>query len=123
MRPLAAKLHEEAQCKTLILKLGDRGVLTCRMRQGGRSARFFVVDSFAERVVDAVGAGDALLGLRDACRCSSTAEVAASVLGSIAAAVECEDEGNIPVGPEDVLRQARGVEKRVALRIMAGPAS
>ncbi len=30
VRPLAAKLHEEADCKTVILKLGDRGVLTCR---------------------------------------------------------------------------------------------
>ena len=27
VRPLAAKLHEEADCKTVILKLGDRGVL------------------------------------------------------------------------------------------------
>ena len=38
VRPLAAKLHEEADCKTVILKLGDRGVLTCRARQGERSA-------------------------------------------------------------------------------------
>jgi len=32
-------------------------------------------------------------------------EVAATVLGSLSAALECEAEGNIPVGPEDVLRK------------------
>ena len=34
VRPLAAKLHEDAECKTVILKLGDRGVLTCRAGRG-----------------------------------------------------------------------------------------
>ncbi|MDP1614265.1 MAG: PfkB family carbohydrate kinase, partial [Methylococcales bacterium] len=29
VRPLSARLYEEAQCKTLILKLGERGLLTC----------------------------------------------------------------------------------------------
>src|SRR5437667_11278667 len=32
VRPLAVRLQAEAQCKVLILKLGDRGVLTCRAR-------------------------------------------------------------------------------------------
>ena len=40
-------------------------------------------------------------------------EVAASVLGSLSAALECEAEGNIPIGPEDVLGKLQGVEKRV----------
>ena len=30
IRPLAADLYDAAKCKTLILKLGDKGVLTCR---------------------------------------------------------------------------------------------
>ena len=37
VRPLAAKLHEDAECKTIILKLGDRGVLTCRAGKEGGS--------------------------------------------------------------------------------------
>ena len=61
VRPLVAKLHEDAECKTVILKLGDRGVLTCRAGRESDPRTFFVVDSFVERVVDAVGAGDALL--------------------------------------------------------------
>ena len=35
------------------------------------------------------------------------------MLGSLSAALECEAEGNIPIGPEDVLRKLQGVEKRV----------
>ena len=40
-------------------------------------------------------------------RCSRPSNsVIASVLGSLAAAVECEHEGNVPVRPKDVRRQA-----------------
>ncbi|HLN24584.1 MAG TPA: PfkB family carbohydrate kinase, partial [Patescibacteria group bacterium] len=61
VRPLAARLYDQAHCKTLILKLGDRGVLTYRSANHEALDSFFVVDSFVDRVVDAVGAGDALL--------------------------------------------------------------
>ena len=37
--------------------------------------------------------------------------VIASVLGSLAAAVECEQEGNIPVRPEDVLAKIDQLER------------
>jgi cytidyltransferase-like protein len=112
VRPLAANLHAEAQCKTLILKLGDRGLLTCRAGKEGDPRTFFVVDSFVERVVDAVGAGDALLAYATLAMLVDPSEVAASILGSIAAALECEAEGNLPIGPEDVLGKLQGVEKR-----------
>jgi cytidyltransferase-like protein len=113
VRPLAAKLHEEAECKTIILKLGDRGLLTCRKGKEGDPRSFFVVDSFVERVVDAVGAGDALLAYATLSMLVDSSEVAASILGSISAALECEAEGNVPVGPEDVLRKLARVEKRI----------
>jgi sugar/nucleoside kinase (ribokinase family) len=112
VRPLAAKLHEDAQCKTVILKLGDRGVLTCRAGRERDPRTFFVIDSFVDRVIDAVGAGDALLAYATLSLLVDPSEVAASVLGSFSAALECEAEGNVPVGPEDVLRKLQGVEKR-----------
>jgi cytidyltransferase-like protein len=112
VRPLAAKLHEDAQCKTVILKLGDRGVLTCRAGRERDPRTFFVVDSFVERVADAVGAGDALLAYATLSLLVDPSEVAASVLGSLSAALECEAEGNVPIGPEDVLRKLLGLEKR-----------
>jgi rfaE bifunctional protein kinase chain/domain/rfaE bifunctional protein nucleotidyltransferase chain/domain len=107
VRPLAGRLHTEAECRVLILKLGDRGVLTARPGD-----YVYVIDSFAERVVDAVGAGDALLAYATLAMVTDGSDVVASILGSFAAAQECEEEGNIPVTPEHVLHKIDMVEGR-----------
>ena len=79
---------------------------------------FFVVDSFADHVVDAVGAGDALLAYATLSMLADQSEVAASILGSMAAALECELDGNIPVsrptvsGASTPSRSARASNKR-----------
>ncbi len=105
-------MHEEADCRTVILKLGDRGVLTCRTAGKGDLRSFFVVSSFAERVVDSVGAGDALLAYATLSMLADPSEVAASVLGSMAAALECELDGNVPITRSDLLGRIDTVEKR-----------
>jgi bifunctional ADP-heptose synthase (sugar kinase/adenylyltransferase) len=112
IRPLALKLYEAAECKTLMLKLGERGMITYRSRQDPKYnlRAFVVIDSFTDRVVDAVGSGDALLSYATLAMASDRNEVIASVLGSMAAAVECEHDGNIPVRPEDVLAKLDRVE-------------
>jgi rfaE bifunctional protein kinase chain/domain/rfaE bifunctional protein nucleotidyltransferase chain/domain len=107
VRPLAARLHAEAGCRVLILKLGDRGLLTCRAGDN-----VYVIDSFAERVVDPVGAGDALLAYVTLATIADGSDVVASILGSFAAGRECELEGNLPVTPQDVLRKIDEVEAR-----------
>jgi rfaE bifunctional protein kinase chain/domain len=112
IRPLAAQLHEQAECRMIILKLGDRGVLTCRPGKGNDLRSFFVVDSFVERVVDAVGAGDALLAYATLAMITDGSEVAATILGSLAAALECEIDGNLPVSRDDVAHRIDTVEKR-----------
>ena len=114
IRPLAATLYDRAGCKTLILKLGDRGVLTCRNNRHEDLDSFFVVDSFAEKLVDAVGAGDTLLAYATLSMLSTGSEVIASILGSIAAACECECDGNIPITPERVLAKISLIEKQAS---------
>ncbi len=116
IRPLAAQLHEEAKCRMLVMKLGDRGVLTCRPGKGNDLRSFFVVDSFAERVVDAVGAGDALLAYTTLAMIADGSEVLATVLGSFAAAIECELDGNQPVSREDVRKRIDNIERRANYR-------
>jgi hypothetical protein len=37
-------------------------------------------------------------------------EVITSILGSLAAGVECEKDGNIPVSPDDVRRKLQDIE-------------
>jgi sugar/nucleoside kinase (ribokinase family) len=68
IRPLASNLYDSSRCRLLILKLGERGVLLLQFDHG-RSAASFVIDSFVDRLIDAVGAGDApfrLFNARDA---------------------------------------------------------
>ena len=113
VRPLGVELYRQAACKTLMLKLGERGLMTFRsLPATDRDVRsFFSLDSFADHVVDAVGSGDALLAYATLSLYKSKCSVTASVLGSIAAAVECEHSGNIPVRPEDVIRKLDRVER------------
>lgn len=112
IRPLAARLHGDAGCKILILKLGERGILTCRSSDYVDFRSFFVVDTFVDRVVDPVGAGDALLAYATLGMVTDGSDVVASILGSFSAACKCETEGNVPVLPRDVLREIDVIEKR-----------
>ncbi|MEM1044675.1 MAG: PfkB family carbohydrate kinase [Pseudomonadota bacterium] len=113
VRPLAQKLFEQAKCRNLILKLGQRGLIAYRERDDIDDVRsFFAVDSFVDHVVDAVGAGDALMSYATLAHIVTGNEVIAAVLGAMAAAVECEHDGNIPVGQEDVLKKVTIAESR-----------
>jgi bifunctional ADP-heptose synthase (sugar kinase/adenylyltransferase) len=114
IRPLASALYDAARCKTLLLKLGERGVLTCRSADHESLDSFIVVDSFVERVVDAVGAGDALLAYATLAKMATGSDAIATILGSIAAACECEVDGNIPITPDDVRATIDKVERESA---------
>jgi rfaE bifunctional protein kinase chain/domain/rfaE bifunctional protein nucleotidyltransferase chain/domain len=110
VRPLALELHRRSKCKTLILKLGERGIITYRSNSPVDYRAFFAIDSFTERVVDAVGAGDALLAYSTLAMASTGSEVIASILGCMAAGVECEHDGNWPVTAETVRKKIHRVE-------------
>ena len=111
IRPLASMLFDRAQCKMMILKLGDRGVLACRGPDHERHDSFFVMDSFVEQLVDAVGAGDALLAYSTLAMLATGNDVVAAILGSFAAACECERDGNVMVTPDDVRGKIDDVER------------
>jgi rfaE bifunctional protein kinase chain/domain len=112
LRPLAQELHKRASCKTLILKCGERGVITYRSHTRSDFRAFFVVETFAEKIVDAVGAGDALLAYSTLAMIATGNDVIASILGNMAAGIECEHEGNWPVTPELVLKKIETVERQ-----------
>ena len=109
---LASLLQQESNFKNLILKLGDRGVF-CLTQSANAKNTYFSVDSFAEKVVDPVGAGDALLAYATLTMLATGNLVTSSILGSIAAAVECEYDGNIPVSPENVIAKIDSIEQLV----------
>jgi rfaE bifunctional protein kinase chain/domain len=110
IRPLALRLFREARCRTLLLKLGERGLLGYRS-PGSNPREFFAVDSFADIVSDPIGAGDALLAYASLTLRATDNVVIAAILGSIAAAVECERQGNVPVTPAEAERKIDLLEK------------
>lgn len=109
---LAGALADATTCEMLILKLGDRGAFVSRPGANSESQEnYFSVDSFVDKVADAVGAGDALLSYATLAMLATDNEVLASVLGSMAAACECEFDGNIPITPDDVRTRLDRIEK------------
>jgi rfaE bifunctional protein kinase chain/domain len=116
VRPLALELHRRSKCKTLILKLGERGTITYRSNSPVDYRAFFAIDSFVEQIVDAVGAGDALLAYSTLAMIVTKNEVIASILGCMAAGVECEYDGNWPVLLEAVRKKIHRVETQTLYR-------
>jgi hypothetical protein len=76
---------------------------------------FFVLDSFVDVVADAVGTGDALLAYATLALKVTGNSVIAAILGSVAAAVECEYDGNIPVTPDAVLAKLATLATRAEI--------
>jgi cytidyltransferase-like protein len=114
IRPLASTLYDAARCKLLILKLGERGVLACRSADHVSLDSYFVVESFVDRLVDAVGAGDALLAYSTLAMLATRNEAIATILGAFAAAVECECDGNIPVTSDNVHAKIDAIERQMS---------
>ena len=111
VRPLALRLFREARCRNLILKLGERGTLTY-LRAGHEVRDFFALESFVDHLIDPIGAGDALLAYASLALVATGNVVVASILGSIAAAVACHRNGNLPVSPQEVSEKIDVLERR-----------
>ncbi len=105
--------------KNLILKLGERGVfgVSNRNRKKSRDAKSFTVPSFVSKVEDSVGAGDALLAYSTLAMVATKSLTIASVIGSIAAACQCENLGNITVTPNKVLEKIKDIENSTTYNI------
>jgi bifunctional ADP-heptose synthase (sugar kinase/adenylyltransferase) len=112
---LAGSLVKATSCGLLLLKLGDRGVFISKNAKNSDVGveNYFSIDSFAKNIVDAVGAGDALLAYATLAMMVTQSEVTAGILGSMAAACECEFDGNIPIKPSDVLARIDQVENTI----------
>lgn len=113
IRPLATNLYRKAECKILILKMGEKGLITHRSGDLDDPRKFFTVDSFAKNVVDAVGSGDALLSYASLALSVTKNEAIASILGAIAAALACEKDGNMPISPKEVVERINKIEKEM----------
>ena len=106
---LTQQLDKKINSKNLILKLGERGLFG----QGKSNPNGFALPSFTKKIVDAVGAGDALLSYASLALAATKSVLIASILGSLAASCECEKDGNIVIDPDEVNKKLKKLEESV----------
>jgi len=111
---LASKIQQKAKCKNLILKLGERGIF-CSTNKNVKN-KYFSIDTFVDskRLIDPVGSGDALLAYSSLTLLETNSLVAAGIIGSVAAACECELDGNIPIESKFVIEKLNAIEKQIS---------
>lgn len=102
---LIGRLALECRARNVILKLGSRGTLNMFVEEGVplHDAQSYSIESFVDNLIDPVGAGDALLAYAALTLVQSNSLPMASIIGSVAAACACEQEGNQPISREKVV--------------------
>ena len=95
----------------MILKLGERGIFAVGNIKSSDNS--FSIPSFVNQVDDAVGAGDAMLSYSTLGLLATDSLLVAAILGSVAAACECEQNGNVTITPDLILDKITVIENSV----------
>jgi sugar/nucleoside kinase (ribokinase family) len=120
---LGVKLLDETRHRSLVLTLGSRGLMILdtegrnweeianppQMHVIKKNLSIEYLPSFGGNVVDAMGAGDAMLSALTAALSAGASIKEAAYLGNCASAIEIAHMGNIPVSSND-LREAVRVQ-------------
>jgi len=112
---MTLELDKKINCKNLILKLGGRGLFA----KGKSNRNGFALPSFTKRIVDAVGAGDALLAYSSLALRATKSILISSILGSLAASCECEKDGNIEIDPNEMNQKIKNLEESVNYSVIS----
>ena len=112
VRQLGTKLYLESKAKYLIMKLGEKGIISFR-DEAVNPRDFFPIDSFVKNLEDGLGAGDALLAASSLALIVSKNIIVSSILGNCAAALACEKKGNDPISQKELLSKIDSIEKEI----------
>ena len=93
------------------MKLGEKGVFCNGLKH--KKYKPFSVGVFANKIVDTVGTGDALLAYATLSLKISNSLIISSILGSFAAACACEIEGNRVITKNIVINKIKEVQKKI----------
>ncbi|MDB4846328.1 PfkB family carbohydrate kinase [Candidatus Pelagibacter sp.] len=115
---LTQNLASLTNYKNLLLKLGERGLFAVSNinRQKPMDAESFTIPTFVNKVEDSVGAGDTLLAYATLSMMATNSLMIASIIGSMGAACQCENLGNITVSPQQILEKINAVEKTISYK-------
>lgn len=121
---LTRELIKKSKFRNLILKLGERGIVSVRNKKRKNLAKSdksgaFALPSFAAKVLDNTGTGDALLSYATLSMVATKSLVISSIIGSIAAACECEHDGNVSIKPEEIIKKINSIESSSSYKIQS----
>ena len=110
---LAGNVINQTKARNLILKLSEKGIFSISKRIGNKQ-NYFSLDSFCSNLIDGVGAGDALLAYSALSLFKTKSLLISSIIGSLAAACECEFDGNIPININQIKNKLITLEKNLS---------
>ena len=104
-----------------IITLGKQGLVTFERdeRSAADRLRSEYVPALCPQGIDPLGCGDALLATATLALCAGGSLQAAALLGSIAAALEVRDIGNVPVSAERIRRHLGKQEEGESIAVAA----
>ena len=108
IRNLIGNLVKKSKSKNVILKLGERGLISMSQKKND----YIALDPFVNNMVDSNGAGDALLAYSSSALYLTKSLIISSILGAIAASCKCETRGNLPISIDQVINKLNEIEKR-----------
>ena len=106
VRTLGTKLISQSKSKNVILKLGDKGIMSFK-KKGIHPREFFPLETFAKNIVDGIGAGDAMLASSSLAFTCSKNLLISSIIGNLSAAVACEQSGNLPININEIKKRIK----------------
>ncbi len=117
VKSLTRSIFEKSHPKNIILKLGSKGVYSTHFAKNEENTFAFSIDSFVDKNVDPVGAGDALLAYSTLTFLKTKSLLISSIIGSLAAACECEIDGNMPIKPSDIIEKINSISQKIKFKI------
>ena len=108
IRSLADKLMNNSKSKNIILKIGERGLIALAKNK----PEYITLDPFVENLIDANGAGDALLAFSSATLFKEKSLIMASIIGIIAASCKCEKNGNTPININEMINKIKKIKNQ-----------
>jgi rfaE bifunctional protein kinase chain/domain/rfaE bifunctional protein nucleotidyltransferase chain/domain len=117
---VAWNLLTATAARQAIITMGKQGLITFERDEQSAAERLRseYLPALCPQGVDPLGCGDALLATATLTLCAGGSLQAAALLGSLAAAVEVREVGNVPVSAERILRHL-GKRERDAVSIAA----
>jgi rfaE bifunctional protein kinase chain/domain len=100
---IADKLRTKINSQSIIIKLGADGLVINGVKSDGTLLRLDALPSFNQNPIDVSGAGDSLLAAASLAITIENNLSKASLIGSLAAAIQIGRVGNIPIEKEKII--------------------